>query len=58
MIQQAVSAQTGAITGAIAGALEGAGGGDITIPVYLGGTLLDEMIVTAQQRMNLRSGGR
>jgi len=32
--------------------------GDIVIPVYLGGTLLDEVIVNAQQRMNLRSGGR
>ena len=26
--------------------------------VYLGGTLLDEIIVNAQQRANLRSGGR
>ena len=34
------------------------GGGDIVIPVYLGGTLLDEIIVNAQQRANLRSGGR
>ena len=33
-------------------------GGDIVIPVYLGGTLLDEVIVNAQQRANLRSGGR
>lgn len=32
--------------------------GDIVIPVYLGGTMLDEVIVSAQQRMNLRSGGR
>lgn len=32
--------------------------GDIVIPVYLGGTLLDEVIVNAQQRANLRSGGR
>lgn len=32
--------------------------GDIVIPVYLDGTLLDEVIVTAQQRRNLRSGGR
>lgn len=31
---------------------------DIVIPVYLGGTMLDEVIVTAQQRANLRSGGR
>ena len=32
--------------------------GDIVIPVYLGGTILDEVIVNAQQRANLRSGGR
>ena len=32
--------------------------GDIVIPVYLGGTMLDEVILTAQQRANLRSGGR
>ena len=32
--------------------------GDIVIPVYLGGTMLDEVIVDAQQRVNLRSGGR
>ena len=31
---------------------------DIVIPVYLGGTILDEVIVSAQQRANLRSGGR
>lgn len=28
------------------------------IPVYVGGTLLDELVVTAQARQNLRSGGR
>lgn len=45
---------------AIQDALSGtnAGGGDIVIPVYLGGNLLDEVIVNAQQRANLRSGGR
>ena len=31
---------------------------DIVIPIYLGGTMMDEVIVDAQQRMNLRSGGR
>ena len=36
----------------------GGGSGDIVIPVYLGGTMLDEVIVNAQQRVNLRSGGR
>lgn len=37
---------------------QGDGLGDITIPIYLDGTLLDEVIVGAQQRRNLRSGGR
>lgn len=55
MIQDAVAGQTSAIVTALSGF---GGGGDITIPVYLGGTLLDETIVTAQQRMALRSGGR
>lgn len=55
MIQDAVAGQTSAIVTALSGI---GGGGDITIPVYLGGTLLDETIVTAQQRMALRSGGR
>ena len=32
--------------------------GDIVIPVYLGGTLLDEVIVNASMRKDLRSGGR
>ena len=32
--------------------------GDLVIPVYLGNQLLDEVIMTAQQRMSLRSGGR
>lgn len=31
--------------------------GDIVIPIYLDGSLLDEVIVTAQQRRALRSGG-
>lgn len=48
------------ITAAIIEALAGVGGqgGDIVIPVYLGGTMLDEVVVNAQQRTNLRSGGR
>jgi TP901 family phage tail tape measure protein len=33
-------------------------GGDIVIPVYLGSAMLDEIVVSAQQRTNLRSGGR
>ena len=32
--------------------------GDITIPVYIGGNLIDELIVSAEQRRALRSGGR
>ena len=31
--------------------------GDIIIPIYLDGSMLDEVIVTAQQRRSLRSGG-
>jgi len=48
------------ITSAITEALSRMNGqhGDIVIPIYLGGTMLDEVIVDAQQRMNLRSGGR
>ena len=48
------------ITTAIRDGLSGISGdtGDIVIPIYLGGTMLDEVIVNAQQRANLRSGGR
>ncbi len=47
------------INSAINTALAGAGSaGDIVIPVYLGTDMIDEIVVTAQQRMNLRSGGR
>lgn len=35
-----------------------AGGGDITIPIYLDGSLIDEVIVNAQQRRMVRSNGR
>lgn len=54
----AVSTQS--IIGAIKEAASSIAGqnGDVVIPVYLGGTMLDEVIVTAQQRANLRSGGR
>ena len=66
---QAAMACGGAVSGAdlsglvsaICDAVSGTGTGsqgDIVIPVYLGGTLLDEVIVNAQQRANLRSGGR
>lgn len=56
----ASSADLKSLVGAIREAVSGASGnsGDIVIPVYLGGTMLDEVIVNAQQRANLRSGGR
>lgn len=53
-----LSGLVSAIRDAVRGAGAGASGGDIVIPVYLGGTMLDEVIVNAQQRANLRSGGR
>ena len=34
------------------------GGGDIVIPVYIGQDRIDEIVVNAQQRKNLLSGGR
>lgn len=51
---------TTGIMGEIRDALAGLNmqGGNISIPVYIGGTLLDEVVVNAQQRVNLRSGGR
>ena len=52
-----LSGMVSAIKEAMSG-MEGGHGGDIVIPVYLGGTMLDEVIVNAQQRANLRSGGR
>ncbi|MBQ7927101.1 MAG: phage tail tape measure protein [Lachnospiraceae bacterium] len=52
-----LSGITGAITDALS-RMNSQSSGDIVIPVYLGGTMLDEVIVNAQQRMNLRSGGR
>ena len=36
----------------------GGGGGDICIPVYIGQDRIDEIVVTAAQRANYRSGGR
>lgn len=54
------SADMGSLVSAIRDAVSVNGGrdGDIVIPVYLGGTMLDEVIVSAQQRADLRSGGR
>ena len=48
------------ISSAVSEALAGFSGsqGNIVLPVYVGGTLLDELVVTAQARQNLRSGGR
>ena len=40
------------------GQLAAAGAGDICIPVYIGNEKLDELIISAQQRTNYRSGGR
>ena len=53
---EGISGMLSAITSAIENIK--ADSGDIVIPVYLGGTILDEVIVSAQQRANLRSGGR
>lgn len=51
---------TADIVGAIREAFAGisTNGGDTVIPVYIGGTMLDEIVVNAQSRQNLRSGGR
>ena len=53
-----VSELLGGLREMLAGLQEMAGGGTICIPVYVGGTLLDEVVVDAQARQNLRSGGR
>ncbi len=53
-----LSGLVSAIRDAVGGVNASGQGGDIVIPVYLGGTMLDEVIVNAQQRANLRSGGR
>ena len=53
-----VSSLMDMIQNAVSNAQMTADSGDITIPVYIGGNLIDELIVTAQQRRALRSGGR
>jgi phage-related minor tail protein len=53
-----VSSLMDMIQSAVANTQLAADAGNITIPVYIGGNLIDEMIVTAQQRRALRSGGR
>lgn len=59
-ITSAATTDLSAMADAIKDAVSGINsqGGDIVIPVYLGGTMLDELVVNAQQRTNLRSGGR
>ena len=55
----AIQKLTNALTQAVqAAGSRNASSGNIVIPVYLGGTLLDEVVVNAQHRANLRSGGR
>lgn len=56
MITEAVAQTMQQVSGSRA-ALAGAEG-DIIIPVYIGGELLDSMIVKATERKNYRSGGR
>ena len=51
-VSEGISGIISAITEAL-GQMNGQNG-DIVIPIYLGGTILDEVIVNAQQRMNLR----
>lgn len=48
----------GGIKDVFAGMQTAADPATICIPVYVGGTLLDEVVVNAQARQNLRSGGR
>lgn len=64
-IQGRQETQTDILTGILSGIREVMGSmqtaqavGNISIPVYIGGNLIDEVVVTAQNRMNLRSGGR
>lgn len=66
MIQTAVSSEISATLAEIKNSFntiarktanEG-GQGDIVIPVYLGGSLLDEIVVDAKKRVSLRSGGQ
>lgn len=54
--KDALASITSAITSVIKGMSQK--GEDIIIPIYLGGTMIDEIVVNAQQRTNLRNGGR
>ena len=53
-----VSSLMDMIQNAVASTQLAADAGNITIPVYIGGNLIDELIVSAEQRRALRSGGR
>ncbi|MCI6466107.1 MAG: phage tail tape measure protein [Faecalicatena sp.] len=55
---QMQTASVDSIREMFAGMQDREGMGNICIPVYVGGTLLDEVVVNAQARQNLRSGGR
>ena len=55
---EAVRQMVSGLQETFAGMQGGDGMGTICIPVYVGGTLLDEVVVDAQARQNLRSGGR
>ena len=38
--------------------IDNGGGGNTTIPIYLGNDLIDERIIKAEDRRTVRSGGR
>ena len=65
-MQMNQSQQTNALSGILSGIqslTENIGNlqmkeGDIVVPVYIGGTQIDEIVLSAQSRRNLRSGGR
>ena len=59
-LNSTISSLPGNTANAVPGALSASadGSGDIVIPVYIGTQMLDEIVVSAQQRTNLRSGGR
>ena len=59
MIRCAVSEQIQMLIAAIRDAMPSSNdGGDIVIPVYIGGDAIDTIVVSAQDRNNYRSGGR